>query len=333
MSSTRFSTPGCESHERSLLRTFLEALRVIEFPLTSQPEADLEGPEAGDGSSHGSAFRMALAVFLENRLAVAGIIVVVFFFLFCFVGPLVYHTNQIQVNLNIENERPGVGHLLGTSNVGYDILGRLMAGGQTTLLVGVAVSLIATSFGVIWGATAGFIGGIVDTVMMRTVDALLAIPTLFLLLFLASIFTPTEPLLIVVIASVAWLVPSRLVRAETLSLKGRAYVEASQGQGAGQLWIILRHIIPNTFGTMAVNATFQVADAILLVASLSFLGLGIPPPSTNWGSMLTDGVNYVFSGYWWQIWPAGVCIVLVVVSFNLIGDGMRDALEVRLQRR
>ena len=123
------------------------------------------------------------------------------------------------------------------------------------------------------------------------------------------------------------------MRAETLSLKTRSYVEAAQGQGAGPLRIIFTHIIPNTFGTVAVNATFQVADAILAVAALSFLGLGIPPPAANWGEMLSDGVNYVFSGYWWQIWPAGVCIVLVVVAFNFIGDGMRDALEVRLQKR
>lgn len=306
---------------------------MIEFPPTLDIDVAPDGLDGGETPSQGSVFRLALSVFVENRLAVAGAIIVLFFFLFCFLGPLIYHTNQIQVNLSIESQRPSLGHLLGTSNVGYDILGRLMAGGQTTLLVGVAVSLSATTFGVIWGATAGFFGGIVDTVMMRIVDSLLAIPTLFLLLFLASILTPSEPLLIVVIASVAWLVPARLVRAETLSLKQHAFVEAAREQGAGQLWIIFRHIIPNTFGTMAVNATFQVADAILFVAALSFLGLGIPPPATNWGSMLTDGVNYVFSGYWWQIWPAGVCIVLVVVSFNLIGDGMRDALEVRLQRR
>jgi peptide/nickel transport system permease protein len=264
---------------------------------------------------------------------VIGLFVVVFFVLFCFLGPIFYHTNQIQTNLAIENQGPSLRHLLGTDDVGYDILGRLMAGGQTTLVVGVFVSLLATSFGVIWGAISGFVGGLVDSVMMRTVDALLAIPTLFLLLFLASIFTPNELLLILVIASVAWLVPSRLVRAETLSLKTRQYVEAAQGQGAGPLRIIFTHIIPNTFGTVAVNATFQVADAILAVAALSFLGLGIPPPAANWGEMLSDGVNYVFSGYWWQIWPAGVCIVLVVVAFNFIGDGMRDALEVRLQKR
>ena len=169
--------------------------------------------------------------------------------------------------------------------------------------------------------------------MMRAVDALLSIPTLFLLLFLASIFTPSEPLLIVVITSVAWLVPSRLVRAETLSLKTRQFVEAAHAQGAGPLRIIFRHIIPNVFGTVAVNATFQVADAILAVTSLSFLGLGIPPPAANWGSMLSNGVNYVYNGSWWQIWPAGLCIVVIVVAFNFIGDGLRDAFEVRLQRR
>jgi peptide/nickel transport system permease protein len=299
-----------------------------------EEEALLASPSAGDATGTGrSIFQLVLSVFLENRLAVVGLFVVVFFALFCFLGPVFYHTNQIQTNLAIENQGPGLHHLLGTDDVGYDIMGRLMAGGQTTLVVGVLVSLLATSFGVIWGAISGFVGGLVDSVMMRTVDALLAIPTLFLLLFLASIFTPNELLLILVIASVAWLVPSRLVRAETLSLKTRPYVEAAQGQGAGPLRIIFTHIIPNTFGTVAVNATFQVADAILAVAALSFLGLGIPPPAANWGEMLSNGVNYVFSGYWWQIWPAGVCIVLVVVAFNFIGDGLRDALEVRLQKR
>lgn len=290
-------------------------------------------PDAGDITQRGSVFRLVIAVFAENRLAVLGLFVVVFFMLFCFVGPVVYHTNQVQTNLGIENQGPSLRHLLGTDDVGYDLLGRLMVGGQTTLVVGLVVALLATSFGVIWGAIAGFAGGFADSVMMRSVDALLAIPTLFLLLFLASIFTPSEPLLILVIASVAWLVPSRLVRAETLSLKTRQFVEAAQGQGAGPLRIIFRHIIPNVFGTVAVNATFQVADAILAVTSLSFLGLGIPPPAANWGGMLSNGVNYVYSGYWWQIWPAGLCIVVVVVAFNFIGDGLRDAFEVRLQRR
>jgi peptide/nickel transport system permease protein len=299
-----------------------------EMLLSSQPI-----PAAGESDHAGSPLRLVAAVFTQNRLAVMGLCAVVFFALFCFVGPLFYHTNQLQTNLAIEDQGPSLRHLLGTDDVGYDVLGRLMVGGQTTLVVGLVVALLATSFGVIWGAVAGFTGGVVDTLLMRAVDALLAIPTLFLLLFLASIFTPSEPLLIVVIASVAWLVPSRLVRAESLSLRTRQFVESAQGQGAGPLRIITRHIIPNVFGTVAVNATFQVADAILAVTSLSFLGLGIPPPAANWGSMLSNGVNYVYSGYWWQIWPAGICIVVVVVAFNFIGDGLRDAFEVRLQQR
>ncbi|MGA8427608.1 MAG: ABC transporter permease, partial [Candidatus Dormiibacterota bacterium] len=260
--------------------------------------------DAGEAISGESPLRLTIAVFSQNRLAVLGLFVVVFFALFCFLGPVFYHTNQILTNLGVEDQGPSLHHLLGTDDVGYDILGRLMVGGQTTLVVGLVVALLATSFGVIWGAIAGFTGGIVDTLLMRAVDAMLAIPTLFLLLFLASIFTPSEPLLILVIASVAWLVPSRLVRAESLSLRTRQFVEASQEQGAGPVHIIARHIIPNVFGTVAVNATFQVADAILAVTSLSFLGLGIPPPAANWGSMLSNGVNYVYSGYWWQIWPA-----------------------------
>ena len=290
-------------------------------------------PEGGEASSTGGVFRLIFEVFIENRLAVIGIGIVIFFLLFCFVGPIFYHTDQVHVNLNIENQGPSIHHLLGTNNVGYDIVGRLMAGGQTTLEVGLAAALLATTFGVLWGAVAGFVGGIVDSFMMRIVDALLSIPTLFLLLFLATIFTPSVPLLILVIAFVAWLVPARLVRGEALSLRTREYVQAVRGMGGGGARIILRHIVPNAIGTIVVNATFQVADAILLVAYLSFLGLGVPPPAANWGGSLANGVNYVFAGYWWQIWPAGICIVSTVVAFNFIGDSMRDALEVRLQRR
>jgi peptide/nickel transport system permease protein len=312
------------------------AVREVIGGLPLDPEMRLvpeSGADAGDAAEGGSAIRLLIAVFTENRLAVIGVIVVVLFALFCIIGPIIYHTNQVQVNLGLENQPPSIRHLLGTDDVGYDVLGRLMAGGQTTLVVGVTVAVLATTFGVIWGAIAGFAGGVVDSVMMRLVDGLLAIPTLFLLLFLASIFTPSEGLLIIVIASVAWLVPSRLLRAETLSLKTRQFVEASRAQGAGSLRIIFRHIIPNAFGTVVVNATFQVADAILAVTVLSFLGLGIPPPAANWGSMLSNGINFVYAGYWWQIWPAGLCIVIMVVAFNFIGDGLRDAFEVRLQRR
>ena len=272
----------------------------------------------------------ALFVFRQNRLALAGLVILLAFLLFCFVGPLFYHTNQIATNVAQANQPPSLKHLLGTDTVGYDELGRLMVGGQITLLVALAVAVFATSIGLIWGCVAGVSPRGVDTVMMRIVDAALAIPGIFLLIFLNSILKPSVIVLIFVITALAWLVPSRLVRAEVLSLRERPFVEASKTAGSTRSRTVIRHLVPNVFGTVVVNATFQVADAVLTVAALSFLGLGIPPPAANWGSMLANGVNYVFAGYWWQIWPAGVCIVAVVVSFNFIGDGLRDAIDVRL---
>jgi peptide/nickel transport system permease protein len=251
--------------------------------------------------------------------------------LFCFIGPLFYHTNQIATDVAIANQPPSLQHLLGTDDAGYDELGRLMVGGQITLLVALAVAVLATSFGLIWGCVAGVSGGVVDSFMMRIVDAALAIPGIFLLIFLNSILKPSVFVLIFVITALAWLVPSRLVRAEVLSLRERPFVEASRSAGATGLRIVIRHMVPNVFGTVVVNATFQVADAVLTVAALSFLGLGIPPPAANWGSMLANGVNYTFAGYWWEIWPAGLCIVAVVVGFNFVGEGLRDAIDVRLR--
>jgi peptide/nickel transport system permease protein len=140
-------------------------------------------------------------------------------------------------------------------------------------------------------------------------------------------------MLIIIVGVVSWLVPARLVRGETLTLKTREYVDASRVVGASRRRTVARHILPNVLGTIIVNATFQVADAIILVAYLSFLGLGISPPATNWGAMLSDGLNYALSGYWWLIFPPGVTIVLTVVAVNYVGDGLRDAFEVRLRVR
>jgi len=277
--------------------------------------------------------RLAADVFLENKLALAAAVTFAVIALFCFVGPLVYHTDQVHTNISQTTRHPGSAHLLGTDDVGYDELGRLMVGGQTSLEIALGAAAVAVVVGVLWGAIAGFFGGIVDAVMMRVVDAVLAIPALFLLLFLASITTASVGILIAVVGLIAWLVPARLVRGETLSLRTREYVQAVRVMGGGPLRIILRHIVPNTIGTVIVNATFQIADAILVVAALSFLGLGIPPPSANWGGMLSNGLNYSYAGYWWLVYPPGVAIVITVVCFNFIGDALRDAFEVRLRRR
>ncbi|MGH3154211.1 MAG: ABC transporter permease [Streptosporangiaceae bacterium] len=278
-------------------------------------------------------FARGLDVFLENRLAIIGAALLAAIFAFCFIGPLLYHTDQVHVNLAIENQAPGGAHPLGTDDNGYDVLGRLMVGGQISLEVGLAAAILATGLGTIWGAVAGYFGGIVDAVMMRIVDALLAIPTLFLALVVVSMFPPTEAELILVIALTSWLTTSRLIRGEALSLRVRDYVQAMRVMGGGGARAVFRHIATNAVGTIVVNATFQVADAILLVVALSYLGLGIRPPQTDWGGMLNSGLNSVYDGYWWQIFPAGIAIILVVIAINFIGDALRDVFEVRLQRR
>jgi peptide/nickel transport system permease protein len=305
-------------------------------PTESRPlTEDLPGPAylPGPAGQTRGMFVRGLEVFLENRLAIIGAALLAAMFAFCFIGPLLYHTDQVHVNLAVENQSPGGAHPLGTDNNGYDVLGRLMVGGQISLEVGLAAAILATGLGTIWGAVAGYFGGVLDTVMMRIVDALLAIPTLFLALVVVSMFPPTEAELILVIALTSWLSTSRLIRGEALSLRVRDYVQAMRVMGGGGARAVFRHIAPNAVGTIVVNATFQVADAILLVVALSYLGLGIRPPQTDWGGMLNSGINSVYDGYWWQIFPAGIAIILVVVAINFIGDALRDAFEVRLQRR
>jgi peptide/nickel transport system permease protein len=301
--------------------------------LVDIPSETMPTPEGGEAYQSGSALKAILSVFVENKLAVIGAGLIVFFILFCFVGPLIYHTQQVFTNPNIKDQGPSLKHLLGTDDTGFDNLGRLMLGGQTSLEVGIAAALLAVCIGVVWGATAGLVGGFVDAAMMRIVDSMLAIPFLLLLILLGAIFSTSVPELIIAIAFVAWLGPARLVRGETLSLRVREYVQAVRVMGGSQRRVLLRHIIPNSIGVVVVNATFQVADAIVAVATLSFLGFGIAPPATNWGLELSNGTSYVFAGYWWLIYPAGVCIVLTVMAFNFVGDALRDSLEVRLQRR
>ena len=298
-------------------------------------EAARQGQMAADGEiiSLGSPIRLGVQTLVKNRAALVGLIVVLIMLAFSFIGPLFYHTNQIATNLPDSLRPPGAGHPLGTDNEGYDEFGRLMLGGQTSLEVGLAAAVVATGIGIAYGAISGFAGGIVDGLMMRVVDGLLAVPTLFLLVYLFTVFQASVLLMILVIGLVAWLVPARLVRAETLSLRTREFVQAVRSMGGTRRRMIFRHIIPNTIGTIMVNATFQVADAILALASLSFLGLGIAPPAANWGGMLSTGVTYTYAGDWWLIYPPGLCILLTVMAFNAVGDGLRDAFEVRLQRR
>jgi peptide/nickel transport system permease protein len=259
-------------------------------------------------------------------LATAGLVILVAMAIFCFIGPLLYHTDQVHVFLSLENLSPRAGHPLGTDADGNDELGRLMVAGQASLLVGVAAGVLAAILGSLWGAVAGYAGGALDAVMMRIVDAGIAIPTIVAALVIVSIDRPTESVLVLVIAATSWLSTARLVRGEALALRTREYVQAVRVMGGGGGRVVLRHILPNALGTIAVNVTFQIGGAILTLATLSYLGLGLQFPSVDWGNMIWQADQTISLGYWWQIVPPGLAIMLVVVAFTMLGDGLRDGL-------
>jgi peptide/nickel transport system permease protein len=291
------------------------------------------GSPAPEAAAARGSWRLMLASFAENRLALVGVGLVVAIVGFCFIGPLLYKTDQVTVNLNINNMPPSSKYPLGTDNDGFNVLGRLMVGGQSSLELGFAVSIATSVIGTLYGAIAGLAGGVIDAVMMRIVDTFLALPTLVLLLILVNVFPPSLWVIILLITALSWLSVARLVRGEVLTLREREYVQAVRAMGGSSWRIVTRHLIPNSIGVIIVNATFTIADAILYLSALSFLGLGPPPPEVDWGGMLSNGLDFLFDGYWWLVYPAAIILILTVVAFNLIGDAIRDSLDVRLQRR
>jgi ABC-type dipeptide/oligopeptide/nickel transport system permease subunit len=300
----------------------------------SLPPLDVtRAPEGGEVGAIQSGWRLALREFVKNRLAVTGVGILVFFVVFCFLGPYFYHTNLLTVSLINAHDPPGAGHPLGADVNGFDVLGELMKGGQAALEVGFFAAFVAITIGALVGAVAGLAGGIVDTVLMRIVDIFLSIPFLFVVLILAARYGASVLSLSLVIGGFSWQVPARLVRGEVLTIRERDFVLAARTAGTGSWRLIRKHLLPNSLGVMIVNVTFQVADAILAVAYVGFLGFGLHYPNLDWGDMISDGVTYMQDGYWWLIYPVGVCIVLTVMALNFIGDALRDSMDVRLRRR
>ncbi|GAA0253667.1 ABC transporter permease [Actinomadura nitritigenes] len=298
---------------------------------TAAPIAPDERGTPPPGRTRGG--RLTLREFTGNRLAVLGGGIIVFFVLFCFVGPHLYVTEQTAVDPVNSMLPPGGGHPLGTDAQGFDVLGRIMKGGQASLQIGLFAALIATAIGTLYGTVAGLAGGLADAVMMRVVDTLLSIPFLFIVLIIATRFSSTVLSLSLTLGAFSWLAPARLVRAEVLALRSRGFVAAATVMGATKARIIVRHLIPNALGVVIVNITFQVADAIIAVSLLGFLGFGLNYPAVEWGTQLSKGVSSLLDGSWWLIYPVGGCLVLVVMAFNFVGDALRDSIDVRLRRR
>ncbi len=269
--------------------------------------------------------------FWRQKLSFTGVAFVAFLVLFSFVGPLVWHQSPLAQNILLTNAPPSWQHPLGTDGLGRDYLSRVMYGGQTSLEVGFAAAVLSMVIGTIYGTVSALAGGAVDNLMMRIVDVLLSIPGLFLLLFLDATFSPSAFLLVGILAVLSWFGVSRLVRAEVLSLKQREFIEAQRAAGANNWRLIAKGLFPNFLGIVLVAGTFGVADAILTLAALSFLGLGLPPPAPNWGALLSDASNYMFINAWWIIYPPGLCILMAELGVNFIGDSLRVAFDTRIR--
>jgi peptide/nickel transport system permease protein len=281
-------------------------------------------------------WRQRLRIFMHNKLAIASVIYLILILLFCYVGPIVYHTNQTNQASALSavwNAPPSAQHWLGTDSSGFDELGRIMYGGEYSLTLGMLAGLITIIVGTVYGMVSGFVGGVVDTVMMRILDAFLSIPYLFLLISLFTIFSRSTTFLIIVIGVTNWWANARIIRGDALLIKKLEYTQASTAMGANKWHIIRRHVFPNSISNIVTVATFSVADAILFLSALGFLGLGILTPQTDWGTMLQNGTSQISNGYWWEIYPLALLFILVVVAINYIGDALRDTFEVRLLER
>ena len=242
----------------------------------------------------------------------------------CVVAPWIFHLQPQTVDVVHAYASPSIAHWLGTDGLGRDELARLLEGGRVTLAVGAIAALVAMVIGTTYGAIAAYYGGIFDAILMRTVDVFLAVPTLFLLLFLAAMFHGSLTILMIVIGVTSWLGPARLVRGEVLSLKERLYVESARAIGAGDRRIIFRHVVPNAFGTIVTTTTFTIAAAMLAETALSYLGIGVRSPMPSWGNLLSSAQTDIFAGGWWLVLPPGLAILITVCSLNFIGDWLRE---------
>lgn len=264
----------------------------------------------------------------KNKLILIGMSILITLIIVSFIGPLLLKQDMTSVDLYNISAPPSSEHLLGTDDLGRDVLARLLYGGRVSLLVGVFATMLQVIIGSILGVLAGYFGGIVDTIIMRIVDIVMCFPFFVVAIALAAIVGPSVVNLIVIIAILSWTDIARIVRAEVLSIKERDFIMASKAIGFNNFDIILKHIIPNILSSILVAMTLSMATAILMEASLSFLGMGVKQPMPSWGNMLTAAQNMrTLSSEWWLWIPPGFMIIVSVLAINFLGEGLRKQLD------
>jgi peptide/nickel transport system permease protein len=265
----------------------------------------------------------------HNRMAMTGAGIVLVMFVLAMVAPLLGR-DPGAIDIARRLQAPGWGCLLGTDDLGRDVLVRILYGARISLLVGFVAVGIATVIGIVLGALAGYYGRWVDALLMRFVDIMLCFPTFFLILAVIAFLDPSIWNIMIIIGLTGWMGVARLVRAEFLSLRERDFVLAARAIGASDARIIFRHILPNALSPVLVSATLGVAGAILTESALSFLGIGVQPPTPSWGNMLITGKQTLGTAWWMSVFP-GLAILITVLGYNLLGEGIRDAIDPRLE--
>ncbi len=270
--------------------------------------------------------------FRKNRMAMGGLVIMILLYVVTLITPLIApYDPAAQGDIVMTRYLPpSAEHLMGTDKFGRDIFSRVLFGARISLSIGFIAVGISITLGTLLGAVAGYFGGLTDGVLMRLTDMMLSFPRLVLLIVVIALFEPSIWLVVTVLGLTGWMGTARIVRGEVLSLREREFVQAARALGMGDTRIILRHVIPNTLAPVIVSATLGIGQTILTEASLSFLGLGVQPPTPSWGNMVSDGRDALVTAWWIATFP-GLAIVFTVIAFNLLGDGLRDALDPRLR--
>jgi peptide/nickel transport system permease protein len=285
------------------------------------------------GVTGDSQWSIAARHFKRSKLAIIGLILLGVLYFVALLAPFLAPFDPIAQPKDIVAMSyigPGPGHWLGTDQFGRDVLSRIVYGARISLSIGFVATAISITLGTLLGAIAGYFGGRIDAVIMRFTDMVLAFPRLVLLILIVALFSPSIFIIITVLGLTQWPGTTRIVRGEVLSLREREYIQAARALGMGRTRIIFRHLIPNVLAPVIVTATLGIGNTIVMEAGLSFLGLGVQPPTPSWGNMVADGRQNLIGAWWVATFP-GLAIVLTVLAFNLVGDGLRDALDPRLR--
>jgi peptide/nickel transport system permease protein len=293
---------------------------------------DLRHGDARRAAAGDSQWRIASRHFKKSKIALFGLVTLLALYLIALLAPLLAPYDPIAQKDIVATSylKPSAQHWLGTDRFGRDILSRILYGARISLSIGFVATLISVTLGTVLGALAGYFGGKTDAFLMRFTDMVLAFPRLVLLIMIVALFSPSIAVIITVLGLTQWPNTTRIVRGDVLSLREREFIQAAHALGMSKARIIFRHLIPNVLAPVIVTATLGIGNTIVLEAGLSFLGLGVQPPVPSWGNMVADGRDNLLGAWWVATFP-GLTIVLTVLAFNLVGDGLRDALDPRLR--